>query len=396
MAISSPSKAQQKPKDTQDDAPLAFIDLAAQQACIRDEVDAAIARVLRHGAYIMGPEIGELEARLATFSGAEHAITCGSGTDALLMILMAQGIGPGDAVICPAFTFTATPEVIALLGATPVFVDVEDDSFNLAPSSLGAALATAEQAGLTVKAILAVDLFGQTADYAAIENFAAENGLWVLADAAQSFGGSGQDRKVGTFGLATATSFFPAKPLGCYGDGGAILTNDAELAECLRSIRVHGQGTDKYDNVRIGINGRMDTLQAAILIEKLKIFEDEIAARNRVAERYSVAFADRIAVPVIADGARSVWAQYTLKLPAERRADIQQTLKAAGIPTAIYYPKPLHQQTAYRDFPIAGNGTPVSDRLTTQVLSLPMHPYLSEQDQDRVISALSDAMANAD
>jgi dTDP-4-amino-4,6-dideoxygalactose transaminase len=396
MAISSPSKAQQKPKDTQDDAPLAFIDLAAQQACIRDEVDAAIARVLRHGTYIMGPEIGELEARLAAFSGAEHAITCGSGTDALLMILMAQGIGPGDAVICPAFTFTATPEVIALLGATPIFVDVEDDTFNLAPSNLGAALATAEQAGLTVKAVLAVDLFGQTADYAAIENFAAENGLWVLADAAQSFGGSGQDRKVGTFGLATATSFFPAKPLGCYGDGGAILTNDGELAECLRSIRVHGQGTDKYDNVRIGINGRMDTLQAAILIEKLKIFEDEIAARNRVAERYSAAFADRIAVPIIADGARSVWAQYTLKLPAERRADIQQTLKAAGIPTAIYYPKPLHRQTAYRDFPIAGNGTPVSDRLTTQVLSLPMHPYLSEQDQDRVISALSDAMANAD
>ncbi len=394
MAISSPSEAPQESTDTQDAAPLAFVDLAAQQARIREQIDAAIARVLAHGAYIMGPEVGELEARLADFCGAKHVITCGSGTDALLMILMAQGIGPGDAVICPAFTFTATPEVIALLGATPVFVDVEDDTFNLAPSSLGAAITTAKQAGLTPKTILAVDLFGQPADYAAIEDVAEENGLWVLADAAQSFGANAQGRNVGTFGLATATSFFPAKPLGCYGDGGAIFTDDEDLAECLRSIRVHGQGTDKYDNVRIGINGRMDTIQAAILIEKLNIFEDEIAARNSVAERYSAELEASIVVPNITDGARSTWAQYTLKLPAEHRADVQRKLKAAGIPTAIYYPKPLHQQTAYREFPIAGNGTPVSDRLATQVLSLPMHPYLSDDDQDRVISALKQVLAD--
>ena len=392
MAISSPSDAPQKLADPQDVAPLAFVDLAAQQVRIRDQVDAAIARVLEHGAYIMGPEIGELEAQLADFCGARHVVSCGSGTDALLMALMAQGIGPGDAVICPAFTFTATPEVIALLGATPVFVDVGEDTFNLSPSSLEAAVATAQQTDLTPKAILAVDLFGQPADYAAIEDFAETNGLWVLADAAQSFGASVHGRNVGRFGLATATSFFPAKPLGCYGDGGAICTDDADLAERLRSIRVHGQGSDKYDNVRIGINGRMDTMQAAILIEKLKIFEDEITARNRVAERYSASLAAHFSVPNISDGARSTWAQYTLKLPADRRADVQQSLKAQGIPTAIYYPKPLHQQTAYRDFPVAGNGTPVSDRLSSQVLSLPMHPYLSEQDQDRITAALMDAL----
>jgi dTDP-4-amino-4,6-dideoxygalactose transaminase len=246
--------------------PLALIDLEAQQALIRPQIESAILRVLDHGKYVMGPEVTELERQLSEYTGAAHTLSCSSGTDALLMVLMAKGIGPGDAVLCPAFTFTATPEVIALLGATPVFVDVEPDSFNLDVSKLSEGLQTAKEAGLTPKVVVAVDLFGQPADYDAVEQFASENGLWVLADAAQSFGASYKTRKVGTLGVATGTSFFPAKPLGCYGDGGAIFTDDAELADVLDSIRVHGKGTEKYDNVRIGVNGRLDTIQAAILI----------------------------------------------------------------------------------------------------------------------------------
>ncbi len=381
-------------RETEPPAPLAFIDLAAQQARIRPELDKAIARVLEHGKYIMGPEVRAFEQDLTTFSGAAHAVSCSSGTDALLMVLMAQDIGPGDAVICPAFTFTATPEVIALLGATPVFADVREDTFNLDPDGLEAASDAAKAAGLTPRAIMAVDLFGLPADYDAIERFAEANGMWVLDDAAQGFGAAYKDRKVGKLSLATATSFFPAKPLGCYGDGGAILTDDDDLAARLESIRVHGKGTDKYDNVRIGINGRLDTLQAAILIEKLKIFADEVEERNKVASRYNTALSGNngIAVPVIPTGLTSVWAQYTLRVPAERRDPLAASLKAQGIPTAIYYPKPLHHQTAYRDYPVPASGLGVSERLATEVLSLPMHPYLDEKMQDRVVNALLGAL----
>ncbi|GAB4226978.1 MAG: DegT/DnrJ/EryC1/StrS family aminotransferase [Methyloligellaceae bacterium] len=374
--------------------PLAFIDLAAQQRRIRPQIDAAIARVLDHGKYIMGPEVGELERQLAAFSGAKHCISCSSGTDALLMALMARDIGPGDAVLCPAFTFTATPEVIALLGATPIFIDVEEASFNLDPGKLDEGVAAARAAGLQPKAIIAVDLFGLPADYDAIEAFAEAQGMWVLADAAQGYGGRYKERKVGQLGLMTATSFFPAKPLGCYGDGGAIFTDDDTLAAALESIRVHGKGTGKYDNVRIGVNGRLDTMQAAILIEKLKIFAEEIEARDRVAARYNEAFRARneIATPEVPEGLSSAWAQYTLRLPAERRDAIAARLKERGIPTAIYYPKPLHEQTAYKGFPVAGGGLPVSERLSREVLSLPMHPYLDAAAQERVIAAVLEAL----
>ena len=268
--------------------PIAFNDLKHQQGRIRDRIDRAIARVLDHGIYIMGPEVEELERTLADFAGAKHAIACSSGTDALLIALLALGVGRGDAVICPGFTFTATPEAIALLGATPVFADVDEATFNLDPRSLEAALDAARQHGLEPRVILAVDLFGQPADYDAILPFAQAHGLLVLADGAQSFGATTRGRKVGTLGLATATSFFPAKPLGCYGDGGAIFTGDDELADAMRSVRLHGRGAGKYDIVRVGINGRLDTVQAAILLEKLRIFPEEIGLRQTVAGNEAV------------------------------------------------------------------------------------------------------------
>jgi dTDP-4-amino-4,6-dideoxygalactose transaminase len=377
--------------------PLALIDLEAQQARIRAKIDRAVSRVLEHGNYIMGPEVGELERRLAAFAGARFCISCSSGTDALLMVLMAKGIGRGDAVICPAFTFAATSEVIALLGATPVFADVNKETFNLDPDKLPGALDAAVRAGLDPKAIVAVDLFGLPADYSAIDKFASAHGLLVLADAAQSFGASHEGRKVGTFGLATATSFFPAKPLGCYGDGGAILTDDGDLTATLESIRVHGKGTDKYDNVRIGVNGRLDTIQAAILIEKLAIFHDEIGARQVAADRYRVLLSSvsGITVPQPPPGSRSVWAQYTLRVPVTVRGVLVKALGAAGVSTAVYYPKPLHHQTAYRAFPCAIGGLPVSESLAGEVLSLPMHPYLSATDQKRVADNLRTALQSA-
>src|ERR671937_1400967 len=278
-------------------APLAFIDLAAQRRRLGRVIDEAIARVLGHCQFILGPEVRALEVKLAEFCGARHAVSCASGTDALVLVLMAQGIGPGDAVICPSFTFTATAEVVALVGATPAFADVEEASFNLDPASLELACAAAREAGLRPKAVIPVDLFGQPADYDRIMSVAEAEGLFVLDDAAQAFGATYKNRRVGALAPATATSFFPAKPLGCYGDGGAVLTDDDALAETLRSLRMHGEGRDKYDCVRVGINGRLDTIQAAILIEKLKIFSEEIATRERVARRYSAALADVATVP---------------------------------------------------------------------------------------------------
>ena len=372
---------------------LELIDLKTQQARIRDRIDAAIARVLDHGAYIMGPEIGALELELSRYSGARHCISCASGTDALLMALMALGVGPGDAVVCPAFTFTATPEAIALLGATPVLADVDPRTYNLDPRSFESAVAEARRRGLRPKVVMPVDLFGLPADYDAIEPIAAAEGLAVLCDAAQSYGASHRGRTVGSIGRITATSFFPAKPLGCYGDGGAIFTDDDELAGLTRSIRLHGKGDDKYDIVRIGINGRLDTVQAAILIEKLAIFSGEVEARAVVARRYAEALADlALGLPQTPAQSRSVWAQYTIRLPAASRDAIAASLKAEGIPTAIYYPRPLHHQPAYRSSVLPPTGLANAERLASEVLSLPMHPYLTEADQVRIAGALRAAL----
>jgi len=368
--------------------PMAFIDLARQRSYLGDSVNRAIQRVLAHGNYIMGPEVRELEDALSTFCGAKHALTCSNGTDALGLILMAFGVGANDAVFCPSFTFAATAEAIAWFGATPVFVDVDENSFNMDAASLDAGIKTAKAKGLKAVGVISVDLFGQPADYDAIEAICRTHRLWLLSDAAQSFGASYKGRKVGTIGAATATSFFPAKPLGCYGDGGAVFTDDDDLVGVLKSLRVHGQGTDKYDNLRIGLNGRLDTLQAAILLEKLRIFPEEIERRERVAIRYNEKLAGIAHVPKVIKDATSVWAQYTIRVPADRRDALAAGLKARGIPTAVYYPKPLHRQTAYRVYPVAGNGLPVSDRIADEVISLPMHPYLEEGEQDFIIAAL--------
>jgi dTDP-4-amino-4,6-dideoxygalactose transaminase len=374
--------------------PVPFIDLAAQRRRLGKSVDDAVSRVLTHCQFINGPEVAQLEAALSAFSGAKHVVTCASGTDALLMVLMAKGIGPGDAVLCPSFTFCATGEAVALTGATPVFTDVDEATFNMDASSLRRGIATARKSGLKPRAVMPVDLFGQSADHDAIGAIAEAEGLFVLDDAAQAFGATYKGRRLGTSGLVMATSFFPAKPLGCFGDGGAIFTDDANLAETLRSIRVHGQGSDKYDNVRLGLTGRLDTIQAAILIEKLKIFEDEIVARNKVAERYARGLGNIVTVPHVAGGCTSVWAQYTIRLPKGTDRDgFAADLKAQGIPTAIYYPKSIHQQTAYRDYPVADGGLPVSESLSSDVISLPMHAYLDEPTQERIIRAVRGALS---
>ena len=373
--------------------PVPFIDIAAQRRRLGTSIDEAVTRVLTHCQFINGPEVTALEAALADYSGAKHVVTCASGTDALLMVLMAKGVGRGDAVFCPSFTFCATGEAVALTGAVPVFVDVDEATFNMDVNSLKRGIATARKRGLTPKAVMPVDLFGQSADHDAIAAVAEAEDLFVLDDAAQAFGASYKGRRLGTFGLATATSFFPAKPLGCYGDGGAIFTDDAALAETLRSIRVHGQGSDKYDNVRLGLTGRLDTMQAAILLEKLKIFEDEIAARNQVAERYARGLGNVVSVPRLASGCTSIWAQYTIRLPDGCDRDgFAAALKAQGVPTAIYYPKSMHQQTAYRDFPVADGGLPACERLSDDVISLPMHAYLDEPTQERIIRAVRSAL----
>ena len=375
-----------------DPVPIPFIDVAAQRRRLGRSVDEAIARVLGHCQFILGPEVRALEVKLAEFCGARHVVSCASGTDALVLVLMAQGIGPGDAVICPSFTFTATAEVVVLVGATPVFADVEQASFNLDPASLKLACAAAREAGLRPKAVIPVDLFGQPADYDRITPVAEAEGLFVLDDAAQAFGATYKNRRIGALAPATATSFFPAKPLGCYGDGGAVITEDEELAQVLRSLRVHGEGSGKYDCVRVGLNGRLDTIQAAVLMEKLRIFPEEILARERLARRYSAGLADVATIPRLASGSSSVWAQYTIRLASGRRDGLAAALKAQGIPTAIHYPVPLHRQQPYQRFPIALGGAPVSERLAEEVISLPMHAYLDETTQDRIIEATRRAL----
>ena len=373
-------------------APIRFVDLGAQRRRLGSRIDEAIARVLDHGQFILGPEVRLFEADLARFCGAQEVISCGNGTDALALVLMAKGVKSGDAVFCPSFTFAATAEVVAWLGATPVFVDVNRDTFNLDAASLEMAVATARQLELVPAGVIPVDLFGQPADYDALEPVCRRHGLWMLVDAAQSFGATYRGRRVGTIGDASATSFYPSKPLACYGDGGAILTDDAGLAGVIRSLRDHGFGSERYDHSRIGMNSRLDTIQAAVLIEKLKILADEISQRGTVVAHYDAALSDVAVVPTVAAGCVSAWAQYTIKVPGGGRDELASQLTAQGIPTAIHYPKPLHRQTAYRHFPVAGNGLPVSEALAGEVISLPLHPYLEPAVQDRIIDAVRRAL----
>jgi UDP-2-acetamido-2-deoxy-ribo-hexuluronate aminotransferase len=367
-----------------------FIDLKAQQQLILPALMARLQTVLAHGRYIMGPEIKELEERLAAYVGVKHCLSCSSGTDALLMSLMAQGVGPGDAILTSPFTFIATAEVIQLLGATPVFVDIDPDTFNMRPLNLAEAILALPRhprtGQLKPKGIIPVDLFGQPAAYDQINDLARKHGLFVLEDAAQSFGAAYRGKRAGSLAEVAATSFFPAKPLGGYGDGGAIFTDNDELAEILRSIRVHGQGAHKYENVRLGLNGRLDTLQAAILLAKLEVFDAEVQSRQKVAQRYSRALQDKVKVPAVEPECTSVWAQYSIL--SEDRSALQQKLTAAGIPTAIYYPIPLHLQKAFASLGYRPGDFEVSERIAQQILSLPMHPYLTEATQDRIIEVL--------
>jgi dTDP-4-amino-4,6-dideoxygalactose transaminase len=369
---------------------VALIDLQAQRRRLGDRVEKAIAAVLEHGQFIMGPEVPELEDRLAEFCGVRHAIACSSGTDALVLALMAWGVGPGDAVVVPSFTFAATAEAVALLGGTPVFADSLPGTYNLDPASAAAAIDVARERGLRPVGIVAVDLFGQPADYKAIGALARRHGLWVLGDAAQSFGATYNGTPAGALGDMAATSFFPAKPLGCYGDGGAVFTDDDELATLVRSLRVHGTGTDKYDNVRIGINGRLDTIQAAVLLQKLDLFPDELATRQVVADRYRKGLPESIGIPEVAPETMSAWAQYTVTVP--NRDQVAARLRERGIQTAVYYRVPVHRQPAYREAPAVAESL-TADSLSSRVLSLPMHPYLSENDQNVVLRALSEAVA---
>jgi dTDP-4-amino-4,6-dideoxygalactose transaminase len=367
--------------------PIAFIDLQAQRRRLGAPLNAAIQAAVEGGQWILGPQVAQFEKEIAAWAGVRHAIACANGTDALLLVLRAWGVGPGDAVFVPAFTFAASGEVVALAGASPVFVDVLPDTFNMDPASLEAAIALVKREGkLKAKVVMPVDLFGQPADYRALAPIVRREGLKLFCDTAQGFGGILDGKRAGAIGDAAATSFFPAKPLGCFGDGGAIFTNDDGLKDVLLSLRMHGQGSDRYEHVHIGYNSRLDTIQAAILIEKLKIFPDEIELRNKVARRYNQAFAgfSRIVTPHVIEGATSTWAQYTLQV--ENRAKFQTDLKAAGVPTAVYYPIPLSKQKAYAHYPSAP--IPVSEALAAKVVSLPMHPYLDEATQDRVVTAV--------
>ncbi len=367
----------------------AFIDLAAQREHLGDSLEKAVVAVLRHGQYIFGPEVTELEKRLAAFCDAKHCVSCANGTDALLLVLMAEGIGPGDAVFVPDFTFVATAEVVVLAGATPVFVDIHTDSFNMDVASLEAAIGEAKRLGLKPRAVIPVDLYGQPADYPAINRVAKAHNLLVLADAAQSFGASLNGRKVGTLADYTATSFYPSKPLGGYGDGGAIFTDDDAKAKLLFSLRCHGKAPDKPESEFIGLNSRLDTIQAAILIEKLRLFPDEIVARQKVADRYAEGLGGVVQVPSLAAGATSVWAQYTIIV--DRRDDFAKACREAGVPTAIHYLSPVHALPSYTGYPKAP-GLHRTDWLARRVISLPMHPYLAPEAQDTIIGTVRSAV----
>ena len=373
-----------------------FIDLKAQQERIRDDVDKRIAAVLNHGAYIMGPEVGELETKLGKWAQTKHVISCSSGTDALILALLGKKLRAGQGVICPSFTFAATAESLAVLGASPVFADVDPHSFNLDPRNLSAALQAGTDAGIEVVGIMPVGLFGMPAEMRAIRDFAQKKGLWIIDDAAQSFGAHYQDIPVGKLADVTCTCFFPAKPLGCYGDGGALFTDDDEVADIARSCRVHGMGETKYHNDRIGMTARLDTIQAAILLSKLSIFKDELARRQAVADHYQDRLADHVITPRLSQDATSSWAQYTIKLPQHiERQKVQEFLTSQNVPTMVYYPIPMHKQKPYQRYPVANQELAITDTLCDIVLALPMHPYLPEEHIDKICSALISAVSKA-
>ncbi len=367
-----------------------FIDLQAQYKLLKALIDENIHKVLDSGKYIFGPEITELEEQLAKFAGVKHCVACASGTDALLMPLMAWGIGPGDAVFTSPFTFMATGEVISLVGATPIFVDIDPETYNLDPEKLHNAIHKVLVDGkLKPKAIMPVDIFGLLANYDEIEDIAKHHNSLILQDAAQSFGGAIEGKRAGAFGHASATSFFPAKPLGCYGDGGAIFTNDDELLEILKSIRVHGMGSDRYDNIRIGINGRLDSIQAAVLLAKLTIFENELKQRYEVADKYNARLSSRFKTPYIPEGYYSAWAQYCILADStEHRAKLQNKLKNNDIPSMIYYPIPLHLQTAYKSLGYQKGDLPISEAIADRIFAIPMYPYLSDEDLNKICDVL--------
>ena len=363
--------------------PMKFIDLDAQQSNIKDELLLAVKNVLEHGNYIMGPEVKKFEKLLTDFTGAKNALSCANGTDALSLVLMAWGIGNKDAVFVPSFTYVATAESPAQLGATPFFVDVEEDTFNINPESFKQAIIDCKKLDLNPSVVIPVDLFGMPANVDMITNIAHDNNIKVLVDAAQSFGAKIGDRYVGTMGDATTTSFFPAKPLGCYGDGGAIFTNNDKDAELINSLRLHGKGSEKYDNVRVGLNSRLDTIQAAILIEQMKIFPEELKFRQKIADTYDKNLSPYCKTPKLLKNVRSAWAQYTLIV--KNRNNLQAQLKEKGTPSVIYYPNPLSKQTGYKHYPSVSSGVKVSEYLSEHVLSLPMHPYLKKEEQNIII-----------
>ena len=362
-----------------------FIDLDTQYLRIKDKIHAGMINVLDSGAYIMGQDVIKLEKRLAEHTGVKYCVTCSSGTDALLMPLMAWNIGPGDAVFTSPFTFIATAEVVNLLGAVPVFVDIDKDTYNIDTVDLERKIENVISEGkLTPKVIIPVDLFGLLSNYEAVNRIAEKFGLLVLEDAAQSYGALQNGKRAGTFGNSAATSFYPAKPLGCYGDGGAIFTDDEEHYKILTSIRVHGQGSDKYNNERIGINGRIDTLQAAILNEKMEIFDEEVELRNKVASKYS-SLLKNVKTPYIPEGNTSVWAQYSvLADSSEHRSFLMNKLKENDIPSVIYYPKPLHLQDAFKHLGYSKGDFPISEDTASRIFSLPMHPYLTDEEIEKI------------
>jgi dTDP-4-amino-4,6-dideoxygalactose transaminase len=377
-----------------------FIDLKKQQQRIEKSLHNRLNLVLSHGSYIMGPEVLELETMLEKYAGTRFCCTCASGTDALLLSLMAKGIGPGDAVFVPPFTFMATAEAVALVGATPIFVDIDPNTYNIDPKKLETAIddyknnklpSAKTPSKLRLRGIMPVDIFGIPADYDAINEIAEKNNLFVIEDAAQSFGAIYKGKKTGSLAQIAATSFFPAKPLGCYGDGGAVFTDDEKIFETLKSLRVHGQGSDKYDNIRIGINGRMDTIQAAILLSKMEIFEEEILQRQTVAQQYNRLLEKNVAVPVVPENCRSAWAQYSVQ--SDKRDQMIDRLKKAGIPVNIYYRIPLHLQTAFSYLGYEKGSMPVSEEVGKKIFSLPMHPYLTEEEQKKIAAIINNETA---
>ncbi len=370
-----------------------FIDLGAQRDRLQPQLDEAIAGVLAHGQFILGPEVRELEARLSEFGDVRHTVACANGTDAIMLALMAEGVGPGDVVFAPAFTFVATAEAPVVLGAQVVLVDIDEDSFNIDPESLEKAIEGVRGTDLKPRAIIAVDLFGQPANYTLLKDIAEKHGLVLIADAAQSFGATRDGAPVGGLGDYTTTSFFPAKPLGCYGDGGAVFTNNDRAAELLKSLRVHGEGSDRYENVRIGLNSRLDSIQAAVLLQKLTIFPDELQKRQAVADRYERGLGQICKTPRLAQNATSSWAQYTLVV--EGREEIRRHCSENGVPTAVYYPITLDRQAGYGNCLVGAGGLAVSHALSEQVVSLPMHPYLEPDLQDRIIDCVVSAVRSS-